>query len=62
LLLVVTIVLSIAGTMFCYVGHLITTPLTMLLLAVAYLLMTNQQVSDPRIARQNYQDPSLGPF
>ncbi len=53
LLLVVTIVLSIVGTMFCYVGHLITAPLTILLLAVAYLLMTNQQVSDPRIARQN---------
>ena len=60
LLVVISIVLAIVGTTLCYVGHLITTPLTMLLFAVAYLLMTNQQVSDPRLARQNYQNPPLG--
>jgi hypothetical protein len=31
----------------------------MLLFAVAYLMMTNQEVPDPRIARQNYQHPPL---
>ncbi len=33
--------------------------LALLLFAVAYLLMTNQEVPDPRIARQNYQNPPL---
>ncbi len=59
LLVVVACVLAIVGTTFCYVGHLITAPLTMLLFAVAYLLMTNQEVPDPRIARQNYQQLPL---
>lgn len=62
LLLIASMVLSIGGTMMCYVGHLVTMPLTMLMFSVAYLLITDQQVSDPRIGRQSYQNPPAGPL
>lgn len=60
LLMIATMVLSVVGTMVCYIGHLITAPLTLLMMAVAYLLMTNQEVSDPRVARQQLQQPPYG--
>ncbi len=42
LLVVIALVLSIAGASACYIGLIITQPLTNLMFAVAYLLMTNQ--------------------
>ena len=51
LLLVIATVLSTAGTTLCYVGLLITQPLTNLMFATAYLLMTNQPIDDPRMHR-----------
>lgn len=52
LLVVIATVLSTAGTSACYVGLLVTQPLTNLMFAVAYLRMTNQSIDDPRLARQ----------
>lgn len=51
LLLVIATVLSTVGTTMCYVGLLITQPLTNLMFATAYLLMTNQPIDDPRLHR-----------
>ncbi len=48
LMILIATVLSMAGASFCYVGLLATQPLTNLMFAVAYLLMTNQTLSDPR--------------
>ncbi len=48
LLIVIATVLSTAGTSACYVGLLITQPLTNLMFAVAYLLMSNQRIDNPR--------------
>ncbi|MGI9472490.1 MAG: hypothetical protein ACR2NZ_13195, partial [Rubripirellula sp.] len=57
LLLVIAMVLSTVGTSLCYVGLLITQPLTNLMFATAYLLMTNQPLDDPRMV----QAPTPGP-
>lgn len=51
LLVVISIGLSIAGTMALYVGLLFTTPISMLLFAVAYLMTTSQFVSNPEQPR-----------
>ena len=48
LLVLCSIVLSIIGTLLCYVGQLVTIPATMLLFAVGYLLISNQPINDPR--------------
>ena len=46
-LVIIAVVLSLAGSLLCYVGHVVTTPLTLVLFAVGYLLCTNQPVADP---------------
>lgn len=56
-LIVIATVLSTAGTAACYVGLLVTQPLTNLMFAVAYLLMTNQQIDDPRVKKRTYETP-----
>lgn len=48
LLVVIAVVLSTAGTSACYIGLIITQPLTNLMFAVGYLLMTNQVISTGR--------------
>lgn len=48
LLILSYMVLGMIGQMLLYVGQLATGPLSVLLMAVAYLLMTNQPISDPR--------------
>ncbi|TWU63332.1 hypothetical protein V7x_50720 [Crateriforma conspicua] len=48
LIVVVSIGLSLVGTLMCYVGLLVTTPASMLLTAVAFLMMSSQYVADPR--------------
>lgn len=55
LLVVIAVVLSTAGTSACYIGLLITQPLTNLMFAVAYLLMTNQVIHDPKVESQTPQ-------
>ena len=47
-IVLIAVILLLLGTLMCLVGHIVTAPLTMLLLAVAYLMMTGQEVSDPR--------------
>ncbi|MGB7343289.1 MAG: hypothetical protein WBD20_03695 [Pirellulaceae bacterium] len=44
---IVAVVLSLVGSLACYVGHIVTSPLTLLLFAVGYLMMTNQPIDDP---------------
>ena len=44
---IITIVLFLAGTAVFFVGHIVTLPLTLLLFAVAYLMMTGQPIADP---------------
>lgn len=39
--------LSLVGTLLCYVGQVVTYPLSFLLFVVAYLLITNQRLSVP---------------
>ncbi len=48
LLLIITMMMSLAGALACYVGLLVATPLWMLMLAVGYLMITDQPLSDPR--------------
>ena len=59
LLVVIAFVLSTAGTSACYVGLIITQPLTNLMFAVAYLLMTNQVISTGREDRDDATEPGL---
>ena len=40
----ITIALSMIGSLACYVGHVVTTPATLVLFAVGYLMMTDQSV------------------
>ena len=46
-LTIIAIVLSLVGTAVFFVGHIVTLPLTLLLFAVAYLMMTGQPIADP---------------
>ena len=46
-LILISVVLALLGTLTLLVGHIVTTPLTVLLFAVAYLKMTGQVVADP---------------
>ncbi len=48
LLILISVVLSFVGSALCQVGQLVTTPLTLLMFAVAYLLITNQSISNPK--------------
>jgi hypothetical protein len=48
LLIILSFVLSTVGSSLCYVGQIVTFPLTLLMFAVAYLMLTNQTVSDPK--------------
>ncbi|TWU41218.1 hypothetical protein Q31b_26570 [Novipirellula aureliae] len=48
LIVVFSFVLSTLGSMMCYVGHFVTTPATVLLFAVAYLMLTSQPISNPQ--------------
>ncbi|MFK8115414.1 MAG: hypothetical protein AB8B91_24670 [Rubripirellula sp.] len=54
LLVVIATALSTAGAAACYVGLLVTYPLTNLMFAVAYMLMSNQRIDDPRAYRDPY--------
>ncbi|WP_146454344.1 hypothetical protein [Rubripirellula tenax] len=55
LLLVITMIASFAGLLACYIGLLVATPFWMLMLAVGYLMITGQPISDPRmIATQSF--------
>ncbi len=49
LMLVIAMVLSIAGLLACYVGQIVTTPITTLMMAIGYLMITNQPIQDPRM-------------
>lgn len=51
MLLVASIVLSMIGAALCSIGQLVTTPITVLMYAVAYLMLTNQPVADPRVGK-----------
>lgn len=44
-IVIIAVVLSLVGSLTCYVGHIVTSPLTLLLFAVGYLLTTNQAVA-----------------
>lgn len=46
-LVIIAVALSLIGSLTCYVGHIVTSPLTLLLFAVGYLLATNQPTADP---------------
>jgi hypothetical protein len=48
LMVLVTVAMSAFGLALCYVGVLITEPFLMLMFAVAYLLITNQRLEEPR--------------
>ena len=54
LLYLISLVLSMIGSSVCYVGIIVTQPLTLLIFAVAYLLMTNQQIANPRVFQPQY--------
>ncbi len=56
LLILLQMVLSMVGSSICYVGLLVTQPLTLLVFAVAYLMMTRQAIADPK-AFYPPQDP-----
>ena len=45
----------------CYVGLLVTQPLVNVMLAVAYLLMTNQPIDNPKVVRRTYPEPPSAP-
>lgn len=47
LLVLCSFLLSFAGTLTCFVGHLVAYPLTMLLATVGYLMISNQHVTTP---------------
>lgn len=49
LLLVLTAALGLGGVLACYVGQIVTTPLTTLMMAVGYLMITTQPIADPRM-------------
>lgn len=49
LVLLVAGVATIAGALLCGIGLLISIPFANALIATAYLLMTNQRISDPRV-------------
>ncbi|TWT81060.1 hypothetical protein CA13_25070 [Planctomycetes bacterium CA13] len=57
IVVVISVVLSMVGSSLCYVGQLVTTPFTLLIFAVGYLVLTNQPVSDPAA----YQPPANQP-
>ena len=40
----IAVALSMIGSLACYVGHVVTSPVTLVLFAVAYLMMTDQSV------------------
>lgn len=46
-IVIIAVVLSLVGSLMCYVGHIVTSPLTLLLFAVGYLLITDQSIADP---------------
>jgi len=48
LIVVISFLLSTLGSMMCYVGHVVTTPVTILLFAVGYLMLTSQPLSNPQ--------------
>ncbi len=60
LVVIIATVLSMAGSAACYVGQLVTTPLTMLLFAVGYLLLTRQAIDNPK-ATTPYLPPTNPP-
>lgn len=66
LLLLVTGALSTAGMLACYIGTIITTPLTLLMMAIGYLLITNQEIEDPRsrlfFRPENHEPPKNPSF
>ncbi|WP_345686420.1 hypothetical protein [Novipirellula caenicola] len=61
LMVIVATVLSMAGSAACYVGQFVTAPLTMLLFAVGYLLLTNQAIDNPKDSIAPYVPPSYPP-
>ncbi|EMI20740.1 putative membrane protein [Rhodopirellula maiorica SM1] len=61
LVVIVATVLSMAGSAACYVGHLLTMPLTMLMFAVGYLLLTNQAIDNPKDSMPVYSPPHNPP-
>tara|TARA_R110002073_G_scaffold6599_1_gene38782 strand:+ start:2812 stop:3645 length:834 start_codon:yes stop_codon:yes gene_type:complete len=61
LAVIIATVLSMAGSAACYVGQFVTTPLTMLMFAVGYLLLTNQAIDNPKDSMAPYVPPSYPP-
>ncbi|WP_442509444.1 hypothetical protein SH528x_001015 [Novipirellula sp. SH528] len=61
LVVIISTVLSMAGSAACYVGQFVTTPLTMLMFAVGYLLLTNQAIDNPKDSMAPYVPPSYPP-
>lgn len=49
LLIILTAMLGVAGVLACYIGQIFTTPLTTLMMATAYLMITSQPIADPRM-------------
>ncbi len=47
-LVLIALVLLLLGTLMGIIGNVVTAPLTILMFAVSYLLMTGQDVADPR--------------
>lgn len=61
LLMMITAVLSMAGMSACYVGQIVTIPITMLMYGVAYLMITNQPIHHPKPAGHMYPPPPNQP-
>ena len=50
-IVIVAVVLSLVGSLLCYVGHVVTSPMTLVLFAVGYLMMTDQEIFEHALAR-----------
>lgn len=58
MLIVISSLLAICGIVSCGILLLITQPVTQMLLATAYLMMTNQQIDDPRDPMELFESNS----
>ncbi|TWU31711.1 hypothetical protein [Novipirellula artificiosorum] len=61
LIVVISVGLSMLGNLLCYVGLIVTQPLTLLMFAVGYLVLTNQPISNPKAIPTSYPTPPSTP-
>lgn len=55
LLIIITAMLGVAGLLACYIGQIFTTPLTTLMMATGYLMITSQPIADPRVGGRSWE-------